>query len=525
MSVKANPLQDIKCAVETPLYQFASQLADITEEECRSNKINDSILDPMLGCLKGHRNFIVGGITGIYDFFKIVLYHTPKWAIQHNLGYYQAALAGDLSPSEMASRIADHGAKRNKEMWETAKSYWEGFKQYAVDLKNGLIEHSKGFFCKPVKEQTQIICRAVDEVFLAAIGAGIAINSTRGAATVARSTNNFLKALKEAEATKNLSLAESLDIAASAVRGVGTTVAQVPQRVLLHSRNGTLREVTLPSGTNVLKYERKVVGADGKIHVEDREVPVDSKTRAIDANGEVGKIIIADIVDQSKGKGSMLLIDVNDLGLVNHFDGGLLTGDKYLSEVGRSIRETLRSDDVFFKFGGDELVVVLPESNPAVVQQISQRISDAVYSNPEIKKIFEGGFANTIRSHSDLRRAFKYNDLPDSFRLSLTESERRLAQLDFTRFKDQQLKKYETVFAKRTSEGSVAIGATIIRSDDSAHTAFMRANELSNRAKVEYKSTLNQDITKYGTDGNIETATTPLTPSRAGPAVVVDPLN
>lgn len=523
--VKAQSLQDIKCSIESPLYKFASELADISVEQCMENKAEDSLLDPIVGCIKGHYGMARDTVEGIYAIFKLLLYELPKWQIENMVGEVRAIFGGEMTPSQVVARVADYHVGKTQEMWNTARAFWDATKMFATELKQGLIEHSKGFFCKPQEEQYKIICRAVDEVLLLAIPIGGAgVQGAKWSGTASRSLGNFLRALKESEIK---GFASQMDYAAEAVRASNsmknaTVVTAQVNRVVLQSRNGVLKEVTLPSGTRILQYETKRRGPDGKLHTEIREVVQDSKTGAIDANGEVGKLIIADMVQHNRGRGAMLLMDVNDLRLANYFEGGVLTGDKYLSEVGRSVREALRSDDVFFKYGGDELVVIIPESNPEIVRQVSQRISDAVYNNPEIKRLFNSGFEYLIRSHSQLSKVHRYEDLPDSLRMTLKEPERRLAQTNFQEFKRQKLKAYEENFAKINSEGSVSVGATILRANDSAEDAFARANELADLAKARYKASLNQDISKYGTDASIETATVPVRRPRQGPIAEIE---
>ncbi len=53
-------------------------------------------------------------------------------------------------------------------------------------------------------------------------------------------------------------------------------------------------------------------------------------------------------------------------------------GDEVLREVARRIREAVRSHDIVVRFGGDEFVVVCPNADRAIADQVAQRIHAAV---------------------------------------------------------------------------------------------------------------------------------------------------
>lgn len=75
---------------------------------------------------------------------------------------------------------------------------------------------------------------------------------------------------------------------------------------------------------------------------------------------------------------SFLLVDLDNFKEVNQRLGHFV-GDQVLQAVAAVLRETLRTSDFVFRFGGDEFLVVLPETaaeNAAVVEaRLHQRLS------------------------------------------------------------------------------------------------------------------------------------------------------
>lgn len=535
--VKAdNVLEEIKCAVESPVYKFASQLAGIAEDECRANKADDNyFIDPIVGCLKGHYGLVQDTIVGIYDIFKIILYEIPKWSIEQNARDVAKIMASDRSPSSIASILANVPVSRAEAAWAKTKEYWEFIKNFALELKNNLITHSKGFFCKPMEEQYEIICRAVEEIALTVIPvAGAGVQAVKWTGKTASSLVRFVRALKEAERLKGATLAQRLDYASDAVKASGATGASsgvstmsTAGRDLMKLPDGTLKEVTLPDGEKILHYHTMSKNAQtGKMEPVVREISTHSATNAIDANKGYGKVIFEGVVSNSANKGSMVFVDVNYLGKVNYFKGGTQTGDKYLGYVADAIRKNLRADDIVFSKGGDELVVVLKTDDPAAIRAFSQRLIDEVDRSPEIRQIFRQEVSAITNRYKEINRANKYDGLTDEIKMTLTSAERDLARSNFAEFKRIKLMQLQAAFtAQSTFRGSVSTGSTILKPGEAADLARARAEAQAAVVKSRYKAAYDSNPeNKYGVDANIETASAPLSGRRVRP-IALDPAN
>ncbi len=82
---------------------------------------------------------------------------------------------------------------------------------------------------------------------------------------------------------------------------------------------------------------------------------------------------------------SLIFIDIDYFKNINDHHGHLV-GSKTLVEMGQLIIKSLRSIDIVARYGGDEFVVVLPQTTPRAAAQIAERIRASVEQNVFLKK-------------------------------------------------------------------------------------------------------------------------------------------
>jgi diguanylate cyclase (GGDEF)-like protein len=78
---------------------------------------------------------------------------------------------------------------------------------------------------------------------------------------------------------------------------------------------------------------------------------------------------------------AVLMIDLDDFKLVNDTLGHLF-GDEVLRWSAEQIRAELRASDVAARYGGDEFVVILPDTPPAGATEVGERIVAALRDRP-----------------------------------------------------------------------------------------------------------------------------------------------
>jgi two-component system cell cycle response regulator len=75
------------------------------------------------------------------------------------------------------------------------------------------------------------------------------------------------------------------------------------------------------------------------------------------------------------------VLDLDDFKLINDRIGHL-AGDSVLAETAERVRGAVRTADIACRVGGDEFAVILPESTLVEANQLYERISYAVSSQP-----------------------------------------------------------------------------------------------------------------------------------------------
>lgn len=113
---------------------------------------------------------------------------------------------------------------------------------------------------------------------------------------------------------------------------------------------------------------------------------------------------------------SFIILDIDLFKNIND-NYGHLAGDEVLKEIGMICKETTRSMDLVGRFGGEEFMILLPETGVEEAEVIAGRLlkkiekSETVYSGNIIKVTASFGVTGTsLVDNLDLNTLFKYAD-------------------------------------------------------------------------------------------------------------------
>jgi diguanylate cyclase (GGDEF)-like protein len=151
----------------------------------------------------------------------------------------------------------------------------------------------------------------------------------------------------------------------------------------------------LAVGQRLLALERELVAARERFG---REASEDLLTGV--ANRRGGEAALHRNLARCARNGEPLAIGLLDL---DHFKAindshGHATGDRLLAEVAERLRSSLRAGDEIARWGGEEFLVVLPNTGPATAAEIAERLRIAISQQtvpgrPELLVTTSIGFA------------------------------------------------------------------------------------------------------------------------------------
>ncbi len=261
---------------------------------------------------------------------------------------------------------------------------------------------------------------AVAEVQGRALRTGVpAVSGMRWGTLVA--TWSLSRAEAEIAARRNLLVAASVLAAAVllAMLVLGLHVAVVRPVHRLHKmadaiRLGDLEQRAPRLGATELKGLSDAVNdmaASLKAHRDHLTELVADRTRALsEANARLERLAITDgltglfnhrffqdalgsEVKRASRTGQPVGLLMIDVDFFKRFNDSLghVAGDVLLRELGRLIRDQVRSTDTVARYGGEEFAVVLPDTRKAGALEVAEKIRTAVARAP-----FDGGRAVTI---------------------------------------------------------------------------------------------------------------------------------
>lgn len=172
---------------------------------------------------------------------------------------------------------------------------------------------------------------------------------------------------------------------------------------------------------------------------------------------------------------AVLVIDLDDFKTINDQHGHAV-GDVVLKEIGRRLRASVRAVDYVGRIGGDEFMILLPETEPAEVTRVAERIRLAI--------------ATAIIQHS-------------SGTVTLTASIAAMLLSPEMPAVDQLLARAHLLLPRAKSEGKNRVVFQSTDFDDTARRLRAQADMCSNLTRGKHVLTLKQPIFRLDDDSPI----------------------
>jgi diguanylate cyclase (GGDEF)-like protein len=86
-------------------------------------------------------------------------------------------------------------------------------------------------------------------------------------------------------------------------------------------------------------------------------------------------------VNRNGGIFSLVIMDIDDFKIVNDTYGHLV-GDAVLKDLVHRVSHSIRTVDIFSRYGGEEFGLILPETELSGAEVVAQRIKNAIVSKP-----------------------------------------------------------------------------------------------------------------------------------------------
>ncbi len=158
----------------------------------------------------------------------------------------------------------------------------------------------------------------------------------------------------------------------------------------------------------------------------------------------------------------IVMADMNDLKLVNDTYGHRV-GDEMLEQAANILRASCRKEDIIARWGGDEFIIFLPQTEEQTVKEICSRINEKCRSAyvKEVPIFIALGYAIKQSAPEDLAEAFKEAE-DKMYQQKLIRNQNEESTLLNAFLKTLREKSFETEeHFRRMQEAAIMIGEAI----------------------------------------------------------------
>ena len=199
---------------------------------------------------------------------------------------------------------------------------------------------------------------------------------------------------------------------------VGTITDITPYMELrekLEQQNRTQREALESANHNLLRMmqqmeEQKTQFAQTTARNMEKEERYRQRLNHDALTGTYNRRYYEEVVRNNIGPAGIALMDIDDFKICNDTYGHH-AGDLALETVAKAIRSCIRETDLLIRYGGDEFLLLMPQSRPNGVESVIRRVQDAVQaarvpSHPELRlSVSIGGVCNVQPLTEAIRQA------------------------------------------------------------------------------------------------------------------------
>jgi polar amino acid transport system substrate-binding protein len=124
----------------------------------------------------------------------------------------------------------------------------------------------------------------------------------------------------------------------------------------------------------------------GTLNDKNQELAILSSTDALTGLSNrlsIENLLEAEIIRKKRYKQSLsvLLLDIDNFKSIND-QHGHLEGDTVLSHLAKILQQTTRETDLIGRWGGEEFLIILPETNAAMAYRIAEKLRTAIAAEP-----------------------------------------------------------------------------------------------------------------------------------------------
>ncbi len=208
---------------------------------------------------------------------------------------------------------------------------------------------------------------------------------------------------------------------------------------------------------------------------------------------------------------SVLFIDLDDFKRVNDTYGHP-AGDQVLKDVSQAIMDTIRSEDIAARYGGEEIIIILPQTQKTTGLILAERIRELVenmafeFEDKKIPLTLSAGLASFPLDSCDAAELVKLADMAllkaknagKNKVLPFSTNKRRFLRVDFfTEIRAKKISIKENVHAVTANSKNLSLNGIMFESD----SLFQIGSKL--QLEIPFEDT-NETILVIGTVVRIE---------------------